>query len=241
MFSILAFGFLFGMQHALEADHLAAVSSLLSGQSSPRRMVGQGAFWGLGHTLVLTLFVGAALLLDLTLDQALAGWLEVAVGAMLVGLGLHVLCRLWRDRVHFHSHSHGDGTVHFHAHSHRGETRPHDPQRHDHTHRSSRAGLPALADLPWRALLVGMTHGLAGSAALILLTAAGFESPGLALVYVLLFGLGSVAGMAALSLVIALPLAYSARFLTWGNRLLQGTIGLATVAIGSSLLFSPPL
>jgi hypothetical protein len=81
---------------------------------------------------------------------------------------------------------------------------------------------------------------MAGSAALLVLTAASVETPALGLAYVAVFGVGSVAGMAALSAVIAVPLAWSARALTWANRTLQGAVGLATVAVGVHLLHGSP-
>src|SRR6185295_3188391 len=84
----------------------------------------------------------------------------------------------------------------------------------------------------WRTLLVGLMHGMAGSAALLMLTMSQAASPAVGLGYVALFGIGSMIGMGALSTVIAVPLAVSARWLTWANRGLQGAVGLATVAIG---------
>ncbi|MCP5372240.1 MAG: urease accessory protein [Hyphomicrobiales bacterium] len=225
--SILLLGLLIGMQHALEADHVAAVASIAARQTSVARIVRHGAVWGLGHTITLMAFGGAALLLDLTIGAALAGWLEAVVGVMLVGLGGQVIYRLVRDRIHFHLHRHGDGQVHFHAHSHAGESGAHDPADHDHDHPRG---------LPLRTLLVGMMHGMAGSAALLILTASTVGSPGLGLAYIALFGLGSIAGMAALSAVIAVPLAYSARLLTRVNTALQAVVGTATVALGLVVL-----
>jgi len=221
--SILLLGLLIGMQHALEADHVAAVASIAARQSSVARIVRHGAVWGIGHTLTLMLFAGAAVLLDLAIGEAIAGWLEAVVGVMLIGLGGHVLYRVWRDRVHFHQHRHGDGAVHFHAHSHAGEGRAHDPDTHEHEHPRG---------LPVRTLLVGMMHGMAGSAALLILTASTVQSPLLGFGYIVLFGLGSVLGMAALSALIAVPLAYSARALTRLNTVLQVSVGLATMVLG---------
>jgi ABC-type nickel/cobalt efflux system permease component RcnA len=132
-----------------------------------------------------------------------------------------VLWRLWRDRVHFHTHGHGDGTIHVHAHSHAGETTAHMRSAHAHEH-----------GFRWRTLLVGLMHGMAGSAALLMLTVSQASSPAVGLGYVALFGVGSMVGMGALSSVIAVPLAVSARWLTWANRGLQGAVGLVTVAIG---------
>ena len=221
MFGILGLGLLLGMQHALEADHIAAVSSIAARRNDVGDIVKHGLTWGIGHTLTLFVFAGAALLLGHAIPQGLARPLETAVGIMLVGLGVHVLWRLWRDRVHFHRHSHRDGTVHFHAHSHLGETAPHARSAHSHQH-----------GFRWRTLLVGLMHGMAGSAALLVLTVSQAPSPAAGLGYVALFGIGSMIGMGALSTVIAVPIVISARWLTWANRGLQGTVGIVTIAIG---------
>jgi hypothetical protein len=227
MFGILGLGFLLGMQHALEADHIAAVSSIAARRTDIADIVKHGLTWGLGHTLTLFVFAGAAILLGHAIPEHLARPLETAVGVMLVGLGAHVLWRLWRDRVHFHRHGHGDGTVHFHAHSHAGETAPHARAAHAHGHAQG---------FRWRTLLVGLMHGMAGSAALLVLAVTQASSPAAGLGYVALFGIGSMVGMAALSGVIAVPIAVSARWLTWANRGLQGAVGVITIAIGVSTI-----
>ena len=123
--------------------------------------------------------------------------------------------------VHFHKHGHGDGTVHIHAHSHAGENIPHARAAHAHGH-----------GFRWRSLLVGLMHGMAGSAALLVLAVSQASSPAVALGYVALFGIGSMVGMGALSTVIAVPLVVSARWLTWANSGLQGAVGVTTIAIG---------
>jgi hypothetical protein len=221
MFGILGLGFLLGMQHALEADHVAAVSSIAARRTDIGDIVRHGLTWGLGHTLTLFAFASAAIWLGHAIPEHFAQPLETAVGVMLVGLGAHVLWRLWRDRVHFHRHGHGDGTVHIHAHSHAGDTTPHASAAHAHAH-----------GFRWRTLLVGLMHGMAGSAALLVLAVSQAASPALALGYVALFGIGSMLGMGALSMVIAVPLAVSARWLTWANSGLQGAVGAVTIAIG---------
>jgi hypothetical protein len=225
MFGILGLGFLLGMQHALEADHIAAVSSIAARRSRVGDIVRHGLTWGLGHTLTLFAFAGAALLLGSAIPEHVARPLETAVGIMLVGLGAHVLWRLWRDRVHFHRHGHDDGTVHIHAHSHAGEARPHARASHAHGHAQN-------LGFRWRTLLVGLMHGMAGSAALLVLAVSQAASPAIGLGYVALFGIGSMIGMAVLSTAIAVPLAVSARSLTWANRALQGVVGAVTIAIG---------
>src|ERR1051326_9451452 len=103
MFGILGLGFLLGMQHAFEPDHIAAVSSIAARRTHVGDIVRHGLTWGLGHTLTLFAFAGAAILLGHAIPEQLARPIEGAVGIMLIGLGAHVL--LWRDRVHFHLHA----------------------------------------------------------------------------------------------------------------------------------------
>ena len=221
MFGILSLGFLLGMQHALEADHIAAVSSIAARRSEVFDIVKHGLTWGLGHTLTLFAFAGAAILLGHAIPETLTQPLETAVGVMLVALGAHVLWRMWRDRVHFHRHRHADGTVHFHAHSHRNVIVAHAQDPHTHAH-----------GFRWRTLLVGLMHGMAGSAALLVLAVSQAPSAAVGLAYVALFGTGSMVGMGALSAVIAVPIAVSARWLNLANHGLQGAVGLVTIAIG---------
>jgi len=227
LLSVLGLGFLIGMQHATEADHVAAVCSMASGRTGVKTITRHGVFWGVGHTVTLLLIAGGCLLMRATISEPVAEFLEALVGVMLVGLGVHVLYRLWRDRVHFHAHRHADQNPHFHAHSHRAETAPHAQSAHAHEHPEK---------LPWRTLVVGLMHGMAGSASLIVLTAATLESPGWGMAYILLFGVGTIVGMGLLSMVIAAPITLTARSLTAANSTLQLAIGALTVAIGVNTL-----
>src|SRR6202171_3081313 len=190
MFGILGLGFLLGMQHALGAAHIAAVPSIAARRTHIGDIVRHGLTWGLGHTLTLFVFAGAAILLGHAIPEQLARPIETAVGIMLVGLGAHVLWRLWRERVHFHRHGHGDGTVHIHAHSHAGETVSHARAAHAHSH-----------GFRWRSPLVGLMHGMAGSAALLVLAVSQASSPAVGLGYVALFGIGSMGGVGGVSAV----------------------------------------
>lgn len=225
--SLLLLGFLIGMRHAVETDHVAAVASLATRSHSIGDTIRQGAAWGLGHTVTLFLFGSVVLVMDLVMPERMAHLLEFLVGVMLVGLGLDVLRQLVQERIHFHLHRHRDGEVHFHAHSHFGEE-SHDPRRHVHEHPEG---------FPLRALFVGLMHGMAGSAALILLTLQAVRSPLTGLLYIALFGVGSMLGMALLSIVIAIPLRYSAKGMTWLHNGLQAVIGVATVGIGAMLVY----
>lgn len=228
MFGILGLGFLLGMQHALEADHIAAVSSIAARRTDVVEIVKHGLTWGLGHTVTLFAFAGAALLLGHAIPLSLAYRLETAVGIMLVIIGGNLLWRLWHERVHFHRHEHRDGTTHLHLHSHANDpSRPHGSAPHDHGH-----------GFRWRTLLVGLIHGMAGSAALLVLTVSQASNARVALLYMLLFGLGSMIGMAALSSVIAVPLVISARTLTWANRALQFAVAAVAVGIGVTTIYA---
>jgi hypothetical protein len=233
--SILLLGFLLGMRHALEADHLAAVATLATASSSLTHTIRQGVAWGAGHTLTLLLFGGVVILLGKEVPQNAAQSLEAIVGGMLVLLGAHTLYRLRRNRVHLHRHQHADGADHFHAHSHRQDCRGsntlfgHNGQAYRHDHGHARR-------LPTRALIVGMVHGLAGTAALVLLSVQAIRSAW-ALVYIAFFGFGSILGMALLSAVIAMPLRLSARYLNRAHAVFTGTIGLATLLFGALIIY----
>ena len=224
--SILVIGLLLGMKHATEADHLAAVATLATRQGSLAQTLRQGVAWGVGHTLTLMLFGGAVLWLGQVISPRLEKALETAVGIMLVLLGVDVLRRLVRDRIHFHVHRHRPGTVHVHAHSHRGEGR-HEDSAHRHAHPKR---------WPVRALAVGMMHGLAGSAALVVLALQSMPSVGLGVGYIALFGLGSIAGMALLSLAIAVPLRLSSSYLTRMHRATTALVGVFSCALGVAMV-----
>jgi sulfite exporter TauE/SafE len=221
MLTWILFGFLLGLQHALEADHIAAVASIAADKKGFRPILRHGALWGLGHAVTLGAFGGAVYALKLTLDERLASGLEFAVGVMLVLLGARLLYVLVKARIHFHVHRHSADQVHFHAHSHAGDVTDHAASAHAHRHGH------------WsRSVAVGMIHGLAGSAALVALAAASAPTVPLGLVFMMLFGLGSIAGMALFSAVIAVPLSFTGRTLTWASRGLQALAGVIAIGIG---------
>ncbi|MDQ3196408.1 MAG: urease accessory protein [Pseudomonadota bacterium] len=225
--SILVIGFLLGLRHATDADHLAAVATLATRQSSLAQTMKQGVAWGIGHTLTLMLFGGVVLALGTAIPERMAQALELGVGLMLVVLGADVLRRLLRRRIHFHLHSHDNGIAHVHAHSHSGEG-AHKVSPHRHAHREKP---------PLRALAIGIMHGMAGSAALVLLSLGAVQSPALGLLYIALFGIGSIAGMALLSVAIAIPLRLSAGHLAWLHNSMTALIGGATCALGAFMVY----
>ena len=221
--SILVVGLLLGMQHATEADHLAAVATLATRQGSLGQTLRQGVAWGVGHALTLMAFGGAVLLLGQAISPGLEQALETAVGVMLVLLGADVLRRMIRDRIHFHVHRHGP----------RDRARPcAQPPRRGPRMPSRRTGMRIRGAGRCRALAVGMMHGLAGSAALVVLALQALPSAGLGLGYIALFGLGSIAGMALLSAVVALPLRLSSGGLTGLHRSMTALVGAGSCVLG---------
>ena len=226
LFAIMPLAFVIGMGHALETDHLAAVSNMLAKKGGRRALMARGAFWGLGHTLALFVLCSAVVALGLTISGRVQAGLEFAVGVMIVFLGAQTLWQMYRDRVHVHVHEH-DGSAHLHLHSHAADTVTHRESAHDHTHRSTNL----------QALAVGLVHGAAGSGALLALTISATETLGQALAYFAVFGVGSMAGMAAVSLVASFPLSLAQRSALWVRRATGLSIGCAALWVGAMVMF----
>lgn len=211
-------GLLLGIQHALDPDHLIAVSTIVSEHKNFKWASLIGAFWGLGHTT--TLFIVGLLVIGLrvSIPPRLGEGLEFLVALMLVILGINVLRKAFgAERVHLHTHSHSPEThTHFHVHD-----NPHQDHAHSHPFKAMR-----------RPFIVGMVHGLAGSAALMLLVLSTIESPLGGLAYIVIFGLGSVGGMLLLSGIISLPFILTAQRFSAMNRWIRVVAGVASVTFG---------
>ena len=220
--SLLALGLLLGLKHALEADHVSTVATLASRSASTRQTVRVAAAWGLGHAVSLALLGTVLAVLGATLPDRAARILELLVGVILVALGIGVLRRLIAKRVHVHVHEH-DGLRHLHAHAHQAAAAD-DAAAHDHAH------LPLL----WkRSLAIGGVHGLAGTAAITVLALPVTRSAAQALLYLTVFGIGSMLGMVALSFVVSLPFSAAGRHLGRIGLGLQALLGAADIAIGA--------
>jgi ABC-type nickel/cobalt efflux system permease component RcnA len=224
-FALLGLGLVFGLKHATEADHIVAVSTIVSEQRSLLRSATVGALWGIGHTISLILVGIIVLALRVAVPQTIAHWLELGVALMIIGLGIGALLRARSSRrrdMHLHQHKH-DGVSHVHLHFHEHETE-HTGTVNAHSHAVSRIGL--------KPLLVGAMHGLAGSATLTLLVLTQVDSAVLGLLYLSVFGIGSILGMLLMSGLIGLPFALSARRFNGAHYGLQAIAGALSIAFG---------
>ena len=244
--SALALGFLLGVQHATDADHLVAVATIVTRERRFSSGAMVGTFWAVGHMTTLGLAGIAMFALNLRLTHEVVTGLELLVAAMLVVLGVWRLVdatrgagtvagdHLLADHVADHDHG-GLETVHSHVHPHAAAA-----HRHPHVHPSRRL-LRALSDGirskrshlgAWlRPLAVGAVHGMAGSAAVSLLVLATMRSFGDAIAYLALFGIGTIAGMTALTAAMAYPVALALRF-ERARRALGVIAGVGSIAFG---------
>lgn len=220
--SFLLLGFLLGVKHALDADHIVAVSTIATGNRSLKRSCAIGFCWGVGHTAVLLVAGLAVLGFHLAIPHDTARLFEAVAGVMLIGLGLSVGWTLLRERLHVHAHTHEDGIGHLHVHSHL------EGHGHAHLHRYR---------LEYKSLAVGMVHGLAGSAALLLLVLSTVRSLTGGLLYILVFGVGSIAGMVLLGAVLSIPFAVTPARLVRTHLALRALAGLASVSLGGRMLY----
>jgi hypothetical protein len=219
--TILGFGFILGLRHALDADHLVAVSTVLAERPSFQASTSIGLFWGLGHTLMLLCVGTGVMALELRIPDSLADFFEFVIGLMLVGLGASLARRLYRERWHWHAHDH-DGLAHVHLHSHGAQ------QDHAHSHWYQGSLRP---------LFIGMAHGLAGSAALVLMVLSTVNGLGQGVGYILLFGVGSVLGMMGVGAVLSLPVLCSLSIGPRAYWTVQGFASLASIGLGLAIMF----
>lgn len=203
------FGLLVGLRHAFEPDHLTAMATLATETGDARRGALLGALWGLGHTLSLFAVGAVLIVVGGVLPDRLAASFELAVGGVLVALGVRAIVHAWREGQR--------GTTPPHAH--RGAVHVHPgPAAHVHLGRHT---------LAWRPLAVGLLHGLAGSGALTALVFAQLASTASRLTYITCFGLGSVAGMAVASAVASASLGAVPDRTQRALRLVAGALSIA--------------
>ena len=247
LLSIIALGFFLGMRHATDPDHVIAVTTIVSHQRSIRHAALIGVLWGLGHTITILVVGSAIILFGIVIPARVGLTMELSVGLMLILLGILNLTGILRwitetvtpmqvaDHAHSHPHGHGD-YIHSHPHGHA-------PEKHGHSEEATpvgwmdrsfgRLGLYQIV----RPLAVGIVHGLAGSAAVALLVLTTIRVPSWAVVYLLVFGLGTVAGMMLITAAIAIPFTFSENRFARLNRGLGLASGFISLAFGLFIVY----
>jgi len=249
--SLLLLGFVLGMRHATDADHVIAIATIVSRQRNVRGSAMIGVAWGIGHTLTILAVGSAIILFGVVIPPRIGLAMEFAVGVMLVALGAFALTGLGgvlraalmpivarilpRRADRSHAHAHGD-YVHRHRHAHGGE---------GHGHSEDQVAL-ALLDARFRGvrlyqwlrpLVVGVVHGLAGSAAVALVVLSAVRDPVWAVAYVLLFGVGTIGGMMLITVALSAPFAFTSSRLPRLNWQLRAVSGLVSFVFGLSLIY----
>lgn len=220
--ALLGLSFVLGLRHALDVDHLAAVSTIVSRRRGLWSSSLVGALWGIGHTAALLTMALVVIAFRTEIPPWIASILDGGVAAMLIGLGASFLWKLGAGRtLHHHVHAHGR-VVHAHPHLHTPGLDQDAPGHH--------------AVRVWRRpVAVGLVHGLAGSAGLMVAVLASIPSPALALTYVVIFGLGSIGGMVGMSALLGIPFALAAERFTRVERALRACAALGSVVVGLAM------
>ena len=242
LLAVMSLGFFLGMRHATDPDHVIAVTTIVARQRSAGSAAIIGAVWGVGHTLTMLLVGGGIIVFGWVIPPRIGLSTELSVGVMLIVLGLMNMTGIFGriqasvspdatpGHVHAHAHSHGD-YVHTHVHGHDPESHPHPPDATPVKFLDRHFG--ALGTYRFvRPLLIGVVHGLAGSAAIALLVLATIRDPRLGIIYLVIFGIGTIVGMMLMTAVIALPFAYTTKQFVHLNGRLRVATGLLSLAFG---------
>jgi high-affinity nickel-transport protein len=241
--AILTIGFLLGMRHATDPDHVIAVSTIVSRERSILKAALIGILWGCGHTITIVAVGAAIILFGMAIPARVGLTMEFSVGLMLILLGVLNLTGAMRwltqkfspshpkvtgDHAHLHEHN-SHLHLHWHSHGPAGE------------HHGASVAPPARLRAPFarlgvfhtlRPLFVGIVHGLAGSAAVALLVLSTIRDPRWAVLYLVVFGVGTIAGMMFITAAIALPFSFAGYKFAWLNRGLITASGLVSLAFG---------
>lgn len=223
---VMSLGLAIGIQHAFESDHIAAVSTQILKSKLTKKSTTQliresitkssllGVIWGAGHTTTLVLIGFLVYVLAITIQDQIFSGMEFLVGIMLVFLGITTIFNKKLQFKHKHPHQHRDGTIHLDEHDHKNSD-------HRHTHKS---------------YLIGLVHGLAGSGSLVVLTATTFDSMGMIFGFILIFGLGSMVGMALIGSLMGIPLVFGSR-IALIQKMFRYVAGLLSFVIGFNVIY----
>ena len=223
---VLGLGFLVGIQHAFEPDHVSAISTQISKSKFDKKPIKQliqqsitkssilGAVWGAGHTTTLVLIGFLVYALAITIHDHIFSGFEFAVGIMLVFLGITTIINKKIQLKHKHPHQHKDGTIHLDEHN-------HDDFNHRHTHKS---------------YLIGLIHGLAGSGSIVVLSAVALDDVGMILGFIMIFGVGSIIGMVLVGSLMGIPLTFAHR-ITSIQKIFKYAAGIFSIIIGINIMY----
>ena len=245
LFSIIAIGFFLGMRHATDPDHVIAVTTIVSRQRDIKHAALIGILWGVGHTIAIFMVGAAIILFGLVIPPRVGLSMELSVGLMLILLGILNLSGVigwltekWtpsRKAAHSHPHVHGD-YIHNHPHGHSPEIHGHAEDATPVSWLDRAFGKLGIYQVV-RPLTVGLVHGLAGSAAVALLVLTTIRTPVAAVAYLLVFGIGTIAGMMLITAVIAMPFTFSQTRFTRLNRSLGMASGLISLCFGLFIVY----
>ncbi len=223
---VMGLGLAVGLEHAFEADHVAAVSTQISkskfSKKSATKMLKEsmtkssilGVIWGAGHTTTLVFMGLLVYTLAITIQDQIFSGFEFGVGLMLVFLGITAILNRKIKFKHKHPHNHDDGTIHFDEHDHKDSV-------HKHGHKS---------------YVIGLIHGLAGSGSIVVLTAATLDNVGLVLEFIMIFGIGSMIGMAIVGSLIGIPIAFGSKMMSL-QKLFRYVAGAFSLLIGVNIIY----
>lgn len=210
--ALAGFGFALGVRHALDADHIATIANLVSENKNIKKAAMLGAAWGVGHTVALLAVGILVIALKLQIPPSVETLLEFLVGGLLFLLGAKAIKNAITEQVHTHTHKH-EKKQHSHLHYH---------EKKDHTHKT---------------LAIGMLHGLAGSAAVMLLVIATIKDLWQGILYISLFGIGTILGMLLVSALLAMPFAAKGTNMKNFSVVLKIAVGIASVVLGLAIMY----
>ncbi len=214
MITIFILSFLLGIKHAFDADHIALISVVASGTKSLKKSLFIGIFWGLGHATALLIVGFVVLNFKINISENIIFFFELVVGGVLIVLGFNVLRKIIKEKIHFHYHQHREIThIHFHQHK--------KSFSHNHVHKS---------------FFIGMIHGLAGSGAVMLLVLTTIESLFNGLIYIFVFGLGSILGMLIITMAIGFPFTLNIKSDKFYS-IIMVIIGIISIIVGSNIIY----
>lgn len=206
----LLFGLVIGIKHALEADHIVAVATLVTEHKNPFKASLIGTFWGIGHTTILFVVGLVVLLLRISIPDSWSKIAEFFVGMMLVYLGIKTITKAFSS---FHTHTHSHGKTH-----------------HDHPHINH-------LHVHHRSFLIGFIHGLAGSGSLMVLVLSTMQTFWEGIIYILLFGIGSIVGMTLMSFIFGIPLAFTSNKFLIVEKYLKIVAGVLSIVFGLLIIY----